>query len=112
MKILFIQLLLSFLIPSNAIIGTWNTFKDNTIIEIYEEDGSYFGKIISSDNDKALKGTLILRKFKFQNKKWIGKLYSIKMDKLVDAEIQLKENKLEVTAFMHLMNKSFEWEKY
>lgn len=111
MKILFLHLLISFLIPSDNIIGIWDTDKDNTIIEIYEQNGSYFGKIVSSDHEKAEKGTLILKDFKYQDGLWKGKFYSIKFDKVLDAEIQFKNNKIEITAFFGFLSKSAEWEK-
>lgn len=111
MKVLFLNILAFFAISSKDFTGKWNVSKDNTTIEIFEKDGNLFGKIVSSDNEKAKKGTLILRDFKYSNGKWTGKLYAIKTDKLVDAEMQINNGTLEITAQIGFISKTIIWEK-
>jgi len=111
MKIIYLGLLLSLIIQTEDYEGLWKTNKDHTIIEIYKENNIYYGKIVSSNNSKAKKGTLILRDFKYLNGKYIGKLYAIKIDKLVDAEMKINNGILEITAQLGFMNKTIEWKK-
>lgn len=111
MKILLLGIVIAIFLPSNEIIGTWNTNKENTKIEIYEENGEYFGRIISSNNINAKKGTLILRNLKYKNGKWKGKLYSLKFDKLLDAEMSVYQNTLQITIDAGFKRKMVEWEK-
>ncbi len=111
MKILLLNIIISMIAPTGELSGVWNTNRDNTKIEIYEKNGEYFGEIVSSDNEKAKEGTQILKNFVYQNGKWKGKLYSIKMDKLVDAELTVNYKTLSITAHIGIMRKTFEWEK-
>ena len=111
MKIIFLSLLISLVFPTEDISGIWNTGRDNTKIEIYKKDSEYFGEIISSDNTKAKKGTLIIRNFTYQEDKWKGKFYSLRFDKLIDAEISIDNNILSVTVYSGFKSKTVEWEK-
>jgi uncharacterized protein (DUF2147 family) len=111
MKILFLSLLISFLTPSNDFTGIWSMSKGNTKIEIYEKSGAYFGKIVSSDDEKAKKGTLVLREFTYMDGVWKGKLYSFKKNKLVDAEMLIEDNILKVSFDAGFMSRTLEWEK-
>lgn len=111
MKILFLNILISILMPSKDITGVWGMNKNNTKIEIYEEQGAYFGKIISSDDEKAKKGTLVLRYFIHKDDKWVGKIYSIKRDQLVDAEMVIEDNILKVSFDAGFMFRTLEWNK-
>lgn len=111
MKTLLIVLLYFFSTHSDQYIGIWDTNKENTKIEIYKKDDALFGKITSSDNKKAKIGTNILQNFKYNDGKWIGKIFIIKMNKLVDAEMQIVNQKLEITINNGFMSKTIEWNK-
>lgn len=111
MKTLLIGVLATLFSNSDGYIGNWNTNKDNTTIEIYEKNDALWGKIISSENKKAKIGTNILRDFKYEKGKWVGKLYSFKMDKLVDAEMAIKKSKLQITVHAGFKKKTFDWDK-
>ena len=43
--------------------GYWATGEDNTIVQTYEKDGAWYGKMVSSDNPNTKLGTDILREF-------------------------------------------------
>lgn len=111
MKIIYLSLLLSLFITSDEYKGFWQTDKENTVIKIYEENNAYYGEIVSSDDPKVKTGTKILRDFTYTDGVWKGKLYAIKMDKLVDAEMLLNNKALEVTAHLGFMNKTIKWKK-
>ena len=111
MKILLLNILITMFTPTNELSGLWNTNKDNTKVEIYEKDGEYFGEIVSSDNEKAKKGTVVLRNFTYKNGKWEGKLYSLRFNKLIDAKMINDNNILKITAKNGMKSKTFEWEK-
>jgi len=91
--------------------GTWATGEDNSIIQTYEKDGAWYGKIISSDNPKAKIGTNILRGFKKEGDKWIGKLYAAKRDKIMKSEIRLIDSALNITVFAGFITRNLTWEK-
>jgi len=111
MKILFLNILISILVSSNDFTGIWSMSKGNTKIEIYEKSGAYYGKIVSSDDEKAKKGTLVLREFTYMDGVWKGKLYSFKKNKLVDAEMLIEDNILKVSFDAGFMSRTLEWEK-
>lgn len=111
MKTLLIGLLITIFSYPDAYIGNWKTNKDNTKIEIYQKDDALFGKIISSDNEKAKIGTNILQNFKYENEKWIGKVFAVKINKLVDAEMKIVNGKLEVAIDNGFFSKTIEWQK-
>jgi len=91
--------------------GIWNTNKDNIKVEIYKKDGTCFGEIISSTDEKAKKGTVILRDFTLNYGIWEGKFYSAYKDKLVNALMQLDKNILKITILLGKTSKLLEWRK-
>lgn len=112
MKILILNLFLSiFFISNNDIIGVWDANKDNTLVKIYEVNNVYYGEILSSDNPTAKKGTIILKDLKFESGKWIGKFYSIKFNKTLDAEIEVEKDILKIKVSAGFISKKSEWEK-
>ena len=94
---------------SNSIEGKWQTGVDNTVIETYEKDGAWYGKIISSDNPKASIGFDILRDFKVEGDSWKGQIYAVKKGKLLDAEINPAKDKLMIKVSSGLFSKDLEW---
>lgn len=94
-----------------SIVGIWNTGKDNTMVEIKSENGLYSGKIVSSDNVNAKKGTLLLKDVKSVNGKWRGKMYAPKKQEWFDTVIELKGDKLLLTVKSGMMSKTVEWTK-
>lgn len=94
-----------------SIEGQWNTGEDNTIVETYQKDGAWFGKIISSDNPKAKIGTEILREFQFKNDAWRGKIFAARRGKIMDAVIDPTKDILEITVSAGLIRKTLEWSR-
>lgn len=89
--------------------GIWLTGEENTMIETYQKDGAWYGKIVSSDNPKAIMGRDILQHFINENDKWKGKLYAAKRDKLLDAEIIPAADKLNIIVSAGFFTKELEW---
>lgn len=94
-----------------SINGIWNTGQENTKIEIKLENGMYNGKIISSDNAKAKKGTIILKDVKSIKGEWKGKLYSLKKKDWFDAILQLNGSVIVVTVKSGWGSKTVKWTK-
>ena len=114
MKIVLMCCMLVSTITMNAqqsIAGIWNTGKDNTKIEITEEEGAYEGKIISSDNAKAKIGKSLLKEIQSVDGEWQGKLFAAKKGKWMDAVLEEKDNQLLITVKAGLMSKTVTWEK-
>ncbi|MFT6807536.1 MAG: hypothetical protein ACJA01_000756 [Saprospiraceae bacterium] len=93
------------------LVGKWNTGEDSTIVQTYKRDGAWYREIMSSDNPKAKIGTNILRGFKKEGDKWIGKLYAAKRDKIMKSEIRLIDSALNITVFAGFITRNLTWEK-
>ena len=110
----FIGLILSLgiivsLSAQNTIEGTWNTGRDNTLIETYEKDGEWFGKVISSENSKAKIGNDILRNITVSDGEWKGKLFMAKRNRLVDAIVEPSDEKLKIIISGGGMKRTLTW---
>lgn len=95
----------------DSIAGIWNTGDDNTKVEITENDGAFYGKIISSENAEAKIGNQILKDVKFSKGEGKGKMYAAKKGKWYDAVLKEKENQLEVKIKVGVMKKTLKWKK-
>ncbi len=114
MKIIVTFCMLFLAITMNAqqaITGIWNMGKDNTKIEITEENGVFGGKIVSSDNANAKIGNQLLKEVKSVGGEWKGKLYSPKKGKWFDAVLVEEGDLLLVTVKAGIMSKTVEWKK-
>jgi uncharacterized protein (DUF2147 family) len=95
----------------NGLAGTWQTGEDNTVVEVYQQDGEYFGKLVSSDNPKAKMGTQILRNFSQADGVWKGTIYAVKRDKLYKASIVPSADTLNITVSAGMMTQKLAWKK-
>jgi uncharacterized protein (DUF2147 family) len=115
MKNLFLVTLISLagssIFAQSDIVGTWNTGDQNTLVKIEQVDGFYTGIIISSDNDKAKPGTLIMKDVKHKKDKLEGKMFAIRKGKWLDAELHHTEDKLVIIISAGFRNKTVEWTK-
>ncbi len=114
MKYLYIGILLLMSVSvsaQEAIQGLWQTGKENTKIEISQNNGEWVGKIKSSDNEKATIGKLILKDLKKQNEKWVGKLFVVKRQEWYDVEITPNGTKLDLIVSAGFLEKKIQWYK-
>ena len=119
MNILKMKIILTFCILFSAltmnaqesIAGIWNMGKDNTKIEITEDNGVYGGKIVSSDNTNAKIGNQLLKDIKSVGGEWKGKMYSPKKNKWYNVVLEEKGKQLLVTVKAGMMSKTLEWKK-
>ena len=95
----------------NSLDGRWQTGEDNSIVEVFEQDGEYFGKLVSSDNPNARIGTEILRNFTAAGGTWKGKLYAAKRDKLLDAVITPKADTLNIEVKAGMVSRKLAWQR-
>jgi len=91
--------------------GVWQTGDDNTLIETYQKDGAWYGKIKSSDNPKATIGMDILKGFTEKNGVWNGQLYAVKKNETLKAAITPSANKLDIVVTSGILSKKLEWIK-
>ena len=114
MRIVIVVLLLLFGLTMQAqesLVGTWNTGKDNTKIEITAEKDVFVGKIISSDHAKAKIGKQLLKDIKSVGGAWKGKMYSPQKNKWFDAVLEDKGNQLLITIKAGWTSKTITWKK-
>ncbi len=97
----------------DAILGIWSNASNRGQIQVYKQNGKYFGKIIwlIKPNDqnnlpkvdknnpdknlqsKPLLGLVMLRDFKYKDEEWVnGKIYNPEDGKEYKAYMKLKDN--------------------
>ncbi len=113
MRILFISILFSLsgltLSAQNNFSGIWNTGNNDTMVKIEKLNDIFSGKIISSNNQNAKPGTLIMKDVALKKGKWKGKLYSPQRGEWYDAEIVPESNRLMITVSVGFFSKTIEW---
>jgi len=99
--------LCSYSIDAQNITGVWLSEKEEAKIEIFEENGLFFGKIVwvKEQTEKAKKslGLLVLKDFVLEKKEGVykGKIYEPRLDKIFDGTIKLKgDDELEVRGYV------------
>ncbi len=92
--------------------GVWDTGKDNTKVEISEqEDGVFSGVVVSSDNTNVKAGKELLKDVKSVDGEWKGKVFALKRGKWMDAILEEKGDLLLVSVKSGMMSKTLEWKK-
>ncbi len=108
----FMLTMISMVQGQDEITGTWLTQEQNSKVEIYKNGTEYFGKIVwlekpmdnkgkpvtdKNNPDKNLKsrpvmGLDMLQNLKYEEGKWVGKIYAPKRGFTLDAELMLEGN--------------------
>lgn len=132
--ILFFFLILNVNVYSQSILGTWKTLDDETgkeksIVEIYEQDGKIYGKIIEllekenkgrkcincsgTDKDKPILGLVIIRGLSKDGEEFNGgKILDPKSGKIYKCSISLEsKDKLTVRGYIgiSLLGRTQKW---
>ena len=94
----------------NDIVGTWDTGRENSIVEIYEDNGELFGKIISSDRAEVV-GKINLRNLQNKGDHWEGELFVFKRRSWYDAAIHEENDTLYLVISIGFFEKEVEWPK-
>jgi hypothetical protein len=92
----------------NDIVGIWNTEKENSIVEIYEDNGELFGKIISSDRAEVV-GKINLRNLQNKGDHWEGELFVFKRRSWYDAAIHGENDTLYLIISVGFFEKEVQW---
>ncbi len=132
--ILFFFLILNANVYSQSILGTWKTLDDETgkeksIVEIYEQDGKIYGKIIEllekenkgrkcincsgTDKDKPIQGMVIIRGLSKDGEEFNGgKILDPKSGKIYKCSLSLEsKDKLTVRGYLgiSLLGRTQKW---
>ena len=91
-----------------SIIGSWNTGKENSIVEIYENSGELFGKIISSDRAEVV-GKINLRNLDNKGDHWEGELFVFKRRSWYDVSIHEENDTLYLVISVGFFEKEVQW---
>ena len=91
-----------------SITGTWNTGKVNSIVEIYEDSGELFGKIISSDQPEVV-GKINLRNLENKGDHWEGELFVFKRRNWYDVTIHEENDTLYLVISVGFFEKEVQW---
>lgn len=97
-------------LSQNEIVGTWDTGRENSIVEIYEDNGELFGKIISSDRAEVV-GKINLKNLQNKGDHWEGELFVFKRRSWYDAAIHKENETLFVVISIGFFEKEVEWPK-
>lgn len=92
----------------NEIVGKWNTGKENSIVEIYEDSGALFGKIISSDQPGVV-GKINLRNLENKGDHWEGELFVFKRRSWYDVSIHEENDTLYLIISVGFFEKEVQW---
>ena len=103
-------ILSSKIFSTNDIVGIWNTGKENSIVEIYEDNGELFGKIISSDRAEVV-GKINLKNLQNKGDHWEGELFVFKRKSWYDVAIHEENETLFVVISIGFFEKEVEWPK-
>jgi uncharacterized protein (DUF2147 family) len=91
--------------------GKWDTGKENTIVEILEEENELTGRIVSSGNEKVKIGTIMLKDLSKNEDTWTGKVYSLKKKEWFDVEIKPNGSVLDLKVSNGFLSKSIKWKR-
>jgi len=92
----------------NDIVGIWNTEKENSIVEIYEDNGELFGKIISSDRAEVV-GKINLRNLQNKGDHWEGELFVFKRRSWYDMSMYEENDTLYLVISVGFFEKEVQW---
>lgn len=92
----------------NELVGIWNTEKENSIVEIYEDNGELFGKIISSDRAEVV-GKINLRNLENKGDHWEGELFVFKRRSWYDVSIYEENDTLYLVISVGFFEKEVQW---
>lgn len=109
--LIFTILSSTYMVAQTSIEGVWNTGKDNTKINIAEENSIWTGKTLSSDNEKVIAGKVMLKDLEKKGKIWQGKLFFPKKKAWYNVKIKANEEQLELTIKVGFMSKTIFWER-
>ena len=98
----------SYAVPG-ALTGKWATGEDNTVVEVSEVNGVATGRVLSSDNPKAVPGTEVLKNFSESDGVWKGSIYSIAMGKTLNGTITPSAESLAISASIGFIKKNLTW---
>ncbi|TAH21935.1 MAG: DUF2147 domain-containing protein [Cytophagales bacterium] len=132
----FITLIFSLTVSAQSIVGKWKTIDDETnkersIVEVYEEKGKYYGKIIKifyrpdekpsgvcdkctdDRKGKVIEGMQIIRGLEkdddeFKN----GTILDPKNGKVYDCKIWLEDGLLKVRGYIAFLYRTQTWKKH
>ena len=106
---LLLTIISSDLAADGELNGKWQTGEDNSVVELTETNGVAVGKLVSSDNPKAVMGTEILRNVTQADGVWKGKIWAAKRKKLMDATITPSADALQIKVSAGLVSRNVTW---
>lgn len=133
--LLFIIVTVPVAAQNSAIIGQWQTIDDETgkprsIVEIYEQAGKIYGKIVqlfrNSEEEpdpvchkctdyrknQKIMGMVILEQLESKGQEWSGgKILDPANGKIYDCKIWLEEGKLKVRGYLGLLFRTQTWQR-
>lgn len=76
-------------VNADAIIGVFTNSDGDRKMEIYKDNGQYFGKLLSTSTGEVKAGTVVLKDFIYIGDKWEGKIYVPEKNSDFNATLEL-----------------------
>ncbi|SDM32428.1 hypothetical protein [Kriegella aquimaris] len=92
----------------NEIVAVWTT-ADETKVEIYKEGNIYLGNPINAEGERNT--DIEVLNLKYQEGKWVGKIYSKKRERLLDVECQMEGDKLNLKVTARFISADLQWSR-
>ena len=77
------------LVKPDGIIGVFTNTDGDRKMEIYKDNGQYFGKLVSTSTGEVKAGTVVLKDFIYIGDKWEGKIYVPEKNSDFNATLEL-----------------------
>ena len=114
-KLFFTMLLIlsaTFLFSDESIVGFWQTGKNNTVVEIYEKDGLFFGKVIKSKKVGASIGKDLITNCRLIDGKYYGELNNLKSNETFNIILSTKEEDIEIAVLLGFFKQKKIWSRH
>ena len=89
----------------DEIIAVWDTGEKK--VEIYKVDDRYIGNPINSEGERNPEIEVL--NLEYKEEKWVGKIYSQKRGRLLDAECQVEGDNLLIEVTARFIALDLEW---
>ncbi|MFL9837002.1 hypothetical protein ABS768_05790 [Flavobacterium sp. ST-75] len=91
----------------DEIVAVWDTGEIK--VEIYKKDRKYIGNPINSEGERNQQIEVL--NLEYKEGKWVGKIYSKKRGRLLDAQCQVKGDKLLIEITARLISANLKWSR-
>ena len=90
----------------------WWVGKHSTIVETYQKDGAWYGKIVESKDPEAPIGRDVVLNVRKVDGVWKGKFYAAMVDKALDLSVVPNGGEMKLQLKLGWFSKVLDWTKH